>query len=420
MPGRLYIAAGLAVVLALALILARQYRAHASLAIIAFIAGIAWSFAFAAVVSPHAAGLTFTVPAKIAAAIGDSINRIFPARLSPFLRALTIADAKDLTHDTAIYTALSMSGIAHIASVSGMHVSFLVSMLGFFARGRRLRVIVCIPVLLLFMAVTGFNPPVCRAVIMSFFVFIAPLVKRRSDGVTAVLAALLLILVVNPLLIAKISLQLSFLSTLGIVTVTPRVKLALDGRAPRRRLPRRAYNFVAESFAASVGALVFSMPLIAYYFGYVTLLAPVTNLLTVWAASFAFCGSLIAALFGLLAEPFGVAAAYIAAVPADWIFIAARAVAKIPFAAVYVSNVYILAWLAYTYAVFAAFFLARSPLRKILFPACGTALTLCLALLLTAFTPRGGLSVTAIDVGQGQSLVVSDGAATAVIDCGGA
>ena len=448
MPAQLYISACAAAVLTLGIVLARSFWAHFTVVATGFLVGVAWVFIFAALqpyikivtdAIPTESGL-FALPKTVSDALGGAIDHVFPSRLSPFLRALTIADSYDLTRDTALYTALGVSGIAHIASVSGMHVSFLVSMLGVVVRGRRALIIVSIPMLVFFMALTGFNAPVCRAVVMYLFVFASPLVKRRSDGITSVLAALLLILIVNPLMIAKVSLQLSFLSTLGIVTITPRIQSTLNAFGRRQKLLRRSiiphrlgmarvptlrslYNVIAANVAASVGALTLATPLIAYYFGYVSVLAPITNLLTVWAAAYAFCGAIIAALLGLCAAPIGIAAAHIAAVPTDWILICARAISRLPFAAMYVSNVYILTWLAYVYAVFVAFFALRrhdkTPLRNALRPVCGSVAMLCLALLLTSLMPRGGLSVTAIDVGQGQSLVLTDGAATAVIDCGG-
>jgi competence protein ComEC len=392
----------------------RQWRRHISIVVAALAAGLIWCALFGYIPKPDLSWLLY-YPAKVAEAVGDSINRVFPVRLAPFIRAITVGDAHELTHTPAVYTPLGISGIAHIVSVSGMHVSFLVSMLSFVIRSRRLRIAVALPLLVFFMAVTGFSPPVCRAVIMQIFVIAAPFARRRSDGVTSVFAALLLILLFDPNLIAKVSLQLSFLSTLGIIVITPRINAATAEKFGGNPVSR----FLSASLATTIGALVFSTPLLAHYFGYVSLVAPITNIVTLWAAAFCFCGGLIAGILGLISVSVGSAAALVAGLPADWIILAARWLSKIPFAAVYVSNTYILAWLVYVYAVFAAFFLLRGKLRKVIYPVCGTVLALCLALLLTSLSPKGGLRVTALDVGQGQSIVLSDGDASAVIDCGG-
>ncbi len=63
---------------------------------------------------------------------------------------------------------------------------------------------------------------------------------------------------------------------------------------------RRAVHFVCATCATTLGALLFTTPLSALYFGSVSILAPLANLLTLWAVSFLFLGGLAAGLAGLL------------------------------------------------------------------------------------------------------------------------
>jgi competence protein ComEC len=417
-------AAAGAALMAAAAVFARGLRRHAVIAAAAFVLGAARFKLFPAFAAGEGLSRAIAPFVSFAGRMGESIDRSFPADVAPFFRAIAIGDAGPLRADADVYTALGMSGVAHIVAVSGMHVSFLVSMLSYAVRSRRARAIVCPPVLLAFMAVTGFSPCVCRAVIMQIFVIAAPLARRRGDSVTSIFAALLLILLFDPLMVGQIGLQLSFLSTLGIVAVSPRMQKSLRDfgetrRALKKPVPRAVYGFVTASFSTTIGALVPTTPLIACYFGYVSLLAPVTNLVTLWAAALCFCGGLVAGLLGLVFVPAASAVAALASLPAYWIIFAAKAISRVPFSAMYVSNPYILFWLVHAYAVFAAFILFRGGLKKALYPVSGCAVMLGLALLLTSLTPRRGLAVTALDVGQGQSIVLSLGAATAVVDCGG-
>ncbi|MDR2421364.1 MAG: ComEC/Rec2 family competence protein [Oscillospiraceae bacterium] len=416
-------AVGVALCVAAA-VFAGRFRYHAVIAAAAFILGIARFKLFPAFGAGEGVSRAIAFFGDFAGRLGESIDKSFPADTAPFFRAITIGDAGPLRGDADVYTALGMSGVAHIVTVSGMHVSFLISMLSYAVRSRKARAIACPPILLAFMAVTGFSPSVCRAVIMQLFVVAAPIARRRGDSVTSVFGALLLILLFDPLLIGKIGLQLSFLSTLGIVTISPRMQKSLrefgeTRRALKKPLPRAVYGFITASFSTTLGALVPTTPLIAYYFGYVSMLAPVTNLVTLWAAAFCFCGGLAAGLLGLVFVPAASVAAALASLPAYWIIFAAKIISRVPFGVMYVSNPYILFWLVYAYAVFTAFILLRGGLKKALYPVCGCAAMLGLALLLTSITPRRGLAVTALDVGQGQSIVLSLGAATAVVDCGG-
>ena len=66
---------------------------------------------------------------------------------------------------------------------------------------------------------------------MLAFLLAAPLFRRDSDGPTALLAALFLILLANPFAAASISLQLSFAAMAGILFLTPRLyRLLMNGR----------------------------------------------------------------------------------------------------------------------------------------------------------------------------------------------
>ena len=429
----IFIAALALAVAVVSALVRRNFSGHVMLVAVAVVAGFLWCVAFSAFLSEPYGNIAaaasvgdgiFKVPFEISKAIGGSIDSMLPSRVAPFVRAITIGDVAALKKDAAAYTPIMMSGIAHIVAVSGMHVTFLISMLSPLLRGRRSRAIILTAVLLLFMGVSGFSPSVSRAVIMHSFILFAPLAKRRSDPVTSVFTALLMLIIVNPASVTSVGLQLSFLSTLGLVLFNPKISSVFTGLAEshtalKKPVVRLVYRFVTGGLSTSLAALALSLPLTAYYFGYIAIYAPVTNLLTLWAASFAFCGGLIAALLGLVLQPLGMAAGLIAALPADWVITVERLISRIPYAAVYVSNDYIIGWMLYLYASIVLLIALRGRLRAIIWTAGGAVVTLVLALLLTGLSPAGGLEITVLDVGQGQSIAVTDGSASAIIDCGG-
>ena len=63
-------------------------------------------------------------------------------------------------------------------------------------------------------------------------------------------------------------------------------------------------------------------------------------------------------------------------------------------------------------------YLRKDRLQRLLIPGCLLAAGLCAALVVPALIRVPGLTVTAVDVGQGQCLVIRSGTATAVVDCG--
>jgi competence protein ComEC len=219
-------------------------------------------------------------------------------------------------------------------------------------------------------------------------------------------------------------LQLSFGASAGIILFTGRIDEAIENALRGKRLyelrvPRAAIKFVAASLATTAGALAFTTPLSAVYFGYISIVAPLTNLLTLWAVSICFCGGIAACLAGMAFAPVGGAVAAAVALPARYITGAALALARFPFAAVYVSNVFVSLWLIYVYVSVTAFVVMRGKLRHAVIPGCLAALTLCGVLLTPHLSGRdGGLTVTALAIGQGQCLVLTSDEYTAVVDCG--
>ncbi|SHH53699.1 competence protein ComEC [Sporobacter termitidis DSM 10068] len=364
------------------------------------------------------------IPAVLAHAVTEKLKEIFPADVSGFMRALIIGDTSGLSQDTALSGALSTTGTAHIIAVSGMNVAFLMGVLGVLIKNKRLLAAVGIPVVFLFMAVVGFMAPVTRAGIMQLFLLAAPLLKRETDGVTSLSASLLIILLFNPFAVGSAGLQLSFSATLGILLLTGKLYDWLERPLRDRKiyghpLFRKPVRFVLGTLATTAGALVFSLPLIALHFGTVSLIAPLSNIAVLWAVELTFIGGIVAVAAAFLFAPAGAAAAFIVALPARFIVNAIIGLGRVPFAAVFTSNPAIAAWLVTAYLMLVVFVMLRARARQLLLPACLSLATLCLVLILTAsFSDRRGLSVTALDVGQGQCIVVTSGSYTEVVDCG--
>ena len=281
-----------------------------------------------------------------------------------------------------------------------------------------------IPVLLLFMAMSGFTPAVTRAGIMQLFLICAPVFKRESDSITSLSASLVVLLAANPYSCASVGLQLSFAATLGIILFTSRINSAVSEQLRgkkfyKNKVLKALTNFVTSSLATTVGALAFTLPLTAIHFGYVSIIAPLTNLLTLWAVSIAFPLGIVAAIFGFIFSPLAAAVAFPVSLAVRYIIAVSRALASVPYAVVYSSNAHIIFWLAYVYAMSITLPLLKARARQYIYPACIAIVLLCAVLLISPLLPGAdGSTLTVLDVGQGLSVVVDSGGYTAVVDCG--
>ncbi|MCL2220878.1 MAG: DNA internalization-related competence protein ComEC/Rec2 [Oscillospiraceae bacterium] len=364
------------------------------------------------------------VPRRIAHSIAEQIGEIFPDDVAHFMQALLMGRRDDLYRDTALSASLSASGIIHVVSISGMHIAFLMGFLAIVLRNERLFAFYGIPVLLLFMAMTGFTPAVTRAGIMQMFLIFAPLVRRERDSITSLLAALFFILASNPYSVASVGLHLSFSATLGIILFSTKINNTVTDafrgkKVFRLKLTRGIINYIVGGLSTTFGALIFTLPLTALHFGYVSLIAPLTNLLTIGVVSIIFPVGLLVTLLSFLHPALGTILSFPVTYAARYIIRTAQMLAGVPYSVVYSSNIHIMLWLLYVYIMFTLLPLMKARLREYIKPACIAVMLLSVIILIFTFFPgMPGDSFSVVDVGQGLSVVVESGGHTMVVDSG--
>lgn len=367
-----------------------------------------------AAVEPGHAGSLRYLPQRLARRMLDVIAESFPERTRPFMNAILLGDRYELSDEDK--TDLSEAGLYHVTAVSGLHCAFLASLLGFLIGKHRRALLsaVAIPVLLLYALAVGLTPSVVRACVMLILLLLAPLFGRESDPPTSLSFALFLILLANPFAAKSVSLQLSFAAMAGLIWLTPRLYERI--RAKKRG---KAAWFVLGSLSATAGALVFTIPLSAFYFNTLPLAAPLSNLLCLWAATLTFASGFITVLVGLAWRSAAHVLAYVPHFGALYLLTAARYLTKIPYHAVYFSNNYLKYWLVYAYALFIACRFMPEAKRRYFVASLLAAAALALTVWVNALPMRGGsLHIVALDIGQGQSVVLHSKRATALIDCG--
>ena len=95
------------------------------------------------------------LPRYLAKSLVDEIRSVFPGDVTAMMEALLIGETDRLTQDQALVNAMTTSGVYHIVSVSGLHVAFLIGLIGVLIRRKKLAALISIPLLLLFMAGGG-------------------------------------------------------------------------------------------------------------------------------------------------------------------------------------------------------------------------------------------------------------------------
>ena len=348
------------------------------------------------------------------------LSGIFAEDVYPFSIALLLGDTSELSYETD--TDLKVSGIRHVAAVSGLHVSVLFALCMKIAfRKRFLSTIVGMPVLFLFAAVAGFTPSVNRACIMCALMLLALVFNREYDGMTALAFSALVMLLQNPQSITNVSFQLSCASVAGIFLFSgflyekmKKVLGDIQGKSMKARLKR----WTATSVSTTIGAMVFTTPLCALYFKTVSLVGVLTNLLTLWIISAIFYCLMLVCVLGWIYPAAALTFGGFLAVLIRLVLFVAEQMAGFPLACVYTDSAYILAWLIFAYVVLVLFLLTGKK-NALLAASCCSA-GLCLAITLSWVEPLcRDTAITVIDVGQGQCILLQSDGKYFLVDCGG-
>ncbi len=354
--------------------------------------------------------------------IARRITDIFPSETAAFAKALLIGDDGQISFLDNI--AFQKSGIRHVIAVSGLHISIIFSALYFFIGKRKyLTLAVGLPILALFAAVAGFTPSVVRACLMQAMMLLSIAVNKEYDPVTALSFSALVMLVVNPLTVTSVSFQLSVGSMIGIFAFSQPIRRYLRdekrfGKMAGKSLKARLKRWITGSVSVTVSAMTVTVPLCALYFGMVSLIGILTNLLTLWIISFIFCGIMAACVLSLIWLPLGGMAAYMVSGPILYVLYMARILSRIPFGVAYTDSPYTVLWVVSTCILILLFLLSKK--RSAVLLTVSVMLLYALSLTASWIEPQlDPVRMTVLDVGQGQCVLLQSKDESYLIDCGG-
>ena len=325
------------------------------------------------------------------------------------LPGLVDGDTSLLEPDLA--DAFEKAGLTHLMAVSGENLSLILGAVLGLGRiaglGRRAGPLLAGAAVIGFVIVARPSPSVLRATVMGAIALIAVVSGRERQGVPALCAAVLVLVLVDPELARSYGFALSALATGGILVLAP---------PWRERLSRRMPRGLAEPLAVSAAAHAACAPVLAMLGAGVSLVAIPANLFAAPAVG----PATLLGVFAAMVAPIALPVARVIVVPAGfavgWITGVARFCAGAPYA--------VIGWpdglggVALLLAAIAAAMIAlRRPMPRRIAAAVlvGVVVTaIGMRLLAPSWPPRGWLFVTC-DVGQGDGLALFAGKGQAVV-----
>jgi competence protein ComEC len=342
-------------------------------------------------------------------ALQEGAFRVLPTRKAALLLGLTIGDTSRM--DPEVEEDFRASGLGHLLAVSGSNVAMvlvpIMALAGLFRLGPTGRCAVGLTSVALFALVTRWEPSVLRASGMVALALVAMWSGRPRSTAASLGAAVLALLVADPNLAGSVGFQLSVAATVGLVALAGPIATRLAS------LPRPVAVAAAATTAAQAGVT----PLLLLHFGTVPTVTLLANVVAFPAVAVAILAGTLTAGAALVLEPVGQMVSPVAEISLGYLIGTADVMARFPIPSLIAGGPVIPAVVGAVTAV-AAWRLRRG--RKPV----GTAMAiLALAALawssLPAAGPPASVTVTFLDVGQGDAAVVRgpDGA-TILVDAG--
>lgn len=207
------------------------------------------------------------------------------------IQALAIGNQADIDPDLRDH--YSRAGVAHLLSVSGLHVGIIFMIINLLfgwvrliRRGYVALGIIVIAALLGYAVLTGLSPSVIRAVIMFSLLQIGLMLSRNTNSFNTLCAAAILLLLWNPHYIFHIGFQLSFAAMIGIITLyQPLARLWM----PRNTIGRWLWSLSLVGITAQIG----TFPLVIYHFGQLQLAGLLLNPVIWFTVPVIICGAML-------------------------------------------------------------------------------------------------------------------------------
>jgi competence protein ComEC len=335
---------------------------------------------------------------RIRTRAGRSIDKTF-GEDAPLARALLIADQRQIP--TEMRDRYASAGLVHMLSISGLHVAVIAAAMELlFQVGRMPRRVALLGAFVatgVYVAMIGAPPPALRSAAMLGVAMIARLAQRPTSP-WAAWAIGAFIPLVAPRTVVDVGYQLSVLGMCALVAA---------GSLWRRHLSTRLTGWrarIGRELITSLVACAVTAPLVAWVFGRVSLVAPLSNLIAAPVITLAQPVLFLA----LLLAPFGWAARFVAQAvhpllfAFDWI---AWAAASIPGGAITVTTTAVTAVLAACAAMsLVVACVSRYPSRPAVFAVGSLSL-----MVLVPGMPLGrvsGVELHVLDVGQGDAILL--------------
>lgn len=251
------------------------------------------------IISIDGTNLFYYYTDRVSEYITDSLYKHFSSDIAATLNAIIIGDQSGFTSE--FQDQITNTGVNHVMVVSGMHLAILLgglfNVLDKLFYNRFVKFIVSVIAVLFIVAVCGFSISIVRAGFTFVICAAAGLFRRENDSLNSLGIAVYLIMLFTPFAIFSLAFQLSVLSTFGVIVLAPFYN---SSAVIVFKLKYKPIKWLINCILTTVSATLMVMPVLLINFGYVSVIAVISNLLITYAVTYALIFAAIGLILGIL------------------------------------------------------------------------------------------------------------------------
>jgi len=354
--------------------------------------------------------------------MGEIYDMALPEREAGIARSIILGDRSTL--EVEVTDIFRRAGIAHILTISGLHISIVALTLERLFKlvlSQKKANVATLVLVGIYVAFTGFGLPAVRAFIMYSMLTLGRLLNRDRDLLTSISLAAFLILLYRPIQLFDIGFQFSFSAVYAIAIGSApfeRIMERLSRRWPVFNHPVLHNNIVRGSIMTTLTITLFTLPLVTNTFYHFYIYSILTNTLIVPTLGVATVSGFIIGLVGLVSPNAAMFVSGIFYAVMQVYIVSSELSIALPGSEILVGHVPYIIWAVWWLLLIlaSAYIVGDVRVSRRLI---STTAAITAALFVGWLAMPHGFSITFVDVGQGDATIIRNNRRTYIVDGGG-